>query len=167
MSDEQATPHEMPKAEVREEHRWLQKLVGEWEYEHSYTDGEGNTHTARGRETVRALGDLWVLLEGSGDMPGGGTAQMLMTLGFDPGRERFVGTWVGSMMTHLWLYEGRLEGDRLVLESEGPDMTGAGGTARYRDVVALEGSGERTLTGNVQGPDGGWTEMMTARYRRR
>jgi hypothetical protein len=71
------------------------------------------------------------------------------------------------MMTHLWVYEGRLEGNQLVLESEGPDMTGAGGMARYRDVVELVSDDERTLTGNVQGADGSWTPMMTARYRRR
>jgi len=57
---------------------------------------------------VRSLGGLWILAEGRGEMPGGAPATMLMTLGYDPAKNRFVGTWVGSMMTHLWVYQGWL-----------------------------------------------------------
>ena len=45
------------------------------------------------------IGDLWLLAEGRSEMPGGGTGTMLITLGFDPARGRYVGTWVGSLMT--------------------------------------------------------------------
>ena len=93
---------------------------------------------------------------------------MLMTLGFDPAKGTFVGTWIGSMMTHLWVYaEGRLDagGRVLTLESEGPSMTGEG-LARYRDVVEVVDDDHRTLTGNVLGEDGAWQPMMTVRYRR-
>lgn len=45
----------------------------------------------------------------------------IMTIGYDPHRQRFVGTFVASMMTHLWMYEGALDdGERvLTLETEG------------------------------------------------
>jgi hypothetical protein len=162
-----ATEHEMPNVEPQEEHRWLQRLVGEWDYEHSWTDESGATQTARGSESVRSLGDLWVVCEGRGEMPGGGEAQMVMTLGFDPQKGHFVGTWVGSMMTHLWVYEGALNGGRLELRSEGPDMANPGGTAQYKDVIEWLADDHRTLTGNLQGPDGSWAPMMTAHYRRR
>ncbi len=42
--------------------------------------------TYKGTETVRSLGGLWVVCEGRGAMPGGGTADMMMTLGYAPGR---------------------------------------------------------------------------------
>ena len=42
-------------------------------------------------------------------MPGGGTATTMMTLGDDPQKKRFVGTWVGSMMTYLSVYDGELD----------------------------------------------------------
>ena len=42
-------------------------------------------------------------------MPGDGFGQTLMTLGFNPQTERYVGTWVGSMMAHLWVYDGWLD----------------------------------------------------------
>lgn len=34
-------------------------------------------------------------------MPGMGTIVMQITLGYDPNKKRFIGTWLGSMMNHL------------------------------------------------------------------
>src|SRR5688572_31098773 len=45
---------------------------------------------------LRSLGGLWTVGEGSGDMPGGGTAKTIMTLGYDPQKKRFVGTFIRS-----------------------------------------------------------------------
>ncbi|MFW6192241.1 MAG: DUF1579 domain-containing protein [Gemmatimonadota bacterium] len=156
-------------AEPGREHEWLQRLVGEWSYEAEAKMGPDDPpHRDAGTESVRSLGGLWVLAEGQGEMPDGNPARTLMTLGYDPERERFVGTWVGSMMTHMWVYDGTMDdaGGTLVLEAEGPDMTGGGGTARYRDAVAIEGDDRRTMTSSVLGDDGEWHEFMVARYRR-
>jgi hypothetical protein len=100
-------------------------------------------------------------------MPGGGMANMILTLGYDPQKQRFVGTWVGSMMTHLWVYQGALEDHTLTLETEGPDMSGSGGMGRYRDVIDIESGDSRVLSSYFQGPDGAWQRFMTARYRRK
>ena len=158
------------KAEPTAQHQWLQRLVGEWSYETEFgPPGEAGTKVV-GTETVRSLGELWVLLEGVGEMPGGGEGRMLMTLGFDPQKGHFVGTWIGSMMTYLWVYgEGHLDAAQrvLALESEGPSMSGDGGTARYRDVIEVLDDDHRVLTGNVLGEDGRWQPMMSVRYTRR
>jgi hypothetical protein len=118
---------------------------------------------------VRSLGDLWVLCEGSGEMPGGGTATTLMTLGYDPQKARYVGTWVGSMMTFLWMYDGSLDAAQttLTLESEGPSFTAEGKLAKYRDVIELKGDDHRVLTSHVLGDDGTWNSFMTSHYRRK
>ena len=160
----------MPKAEPQPEHEWLQGLLGEWTYESELEGGPGHEGgKLTGTESGRSLGALWVLLEGGGEMPGGGEGRMLMTLGYDPQKATFVGTWIGSMMTHLWVYtEGSLDEARrvLTLESTGPSMSGAG-TARYRDVLEIVDRDHRTLTGNMLGDDGQWRPMMTVRYRRK
>lgn len=79
------------------------------------------------------------------------------------------------MMTHMWIYEGRLDdaGTALLLDCEGPDFSpdGAlglkdGEPARFQDVIAFEDDDTRTLTGRVMMPDGTWNEFMSARYRR-
>jgi Protein of unknown function (DUF1579) len=157
------------KAEPQREHRWLQRLVGDWTYEVVDAPGQPDkpSSKATGTERVRSLGDLWVLAEGEGEMPGGGPATTLMTLGYDPRTKRFVGTWIGSMMTHMWIYDGALDANEraLALESEGPAMSGDG-LARYRDTIAFKSDDERTLTASVLNPDGTWHSFMTATYRR-
>lgn len=157
-------------AEPRKEHRWLERLVGEWSYEAEAVMAPGQPpEVSRGTESVRSLGGLWIVGEGRGECPGGGPAHTLLTVGFDPEAGRFVGTWVGSMMTHLWRYDGWLDeaGKVLTLESEGPSFSGDGATAKYRDTTEFDGPGRRVQASEVLGGDGRWTRFMTARYQRR
>ncbi len=155
----------------QDQHRWLRQFEGEWRGESEpVADGAADDACWSGSETVRALGELWVLFEGRGDMPDGSAAYTLMTLGFDPARAdggRFVGNWAGSMMTTLWQYEGELDaaGRVLSLYSEGPAFSGSG-TARYRDTIEVHGPDERTLSSHVQDADGNWSPIMRIRYRR-
>lgn len=163
-------PQESPMhAAPREQHEWLRRLVGDWVYEAGSPVEPGKpAETLTGRETVRFVGDLWFVAEGEGEMPGGGTGRHLMTLGYDPQKERFVGTWVGSMMHHLWVYEGQLDaaGKVLTLESTGPDFEAPGEYRQYRDVIEVEDADHRLLTGRMLDDEGEWQEVMRARYRR-
>jgi hypothetical protein len=124
-------------------------------------------------EQVSAIGDVWVQCRGEGDMPGCGHGITVMTLGYDAARKHFVGTFVASMMTHMWIYEGDLESDgrSLTLRADGPAFSPEGKvvegkTAKYRDVIAFQDDNLRTLTSFVQGADGKWTQIMQATYRR-
>jgi hypothetical protein len=157
------------KVEPQKEHEWLHKLVGEWAYESEMPMEPGQAPAKfQGSESVRSLGGVWIVGEGQGEMPGGGSATTIITLGYDARKQRYVGTWVGSMMTNLWVYEGWLDaaGKVLTLESEGPDFTTKGKTAKYRDVIELESDDRRMLTALVQADDGEWKKLMQASYRR-
>jgi hypothetical protein len=160
----------MMNAEPQKQHAWLQKLVGDWTYESEAVGNAGAPpETWSGTEHVRSIGDLWVVAEGRGDMPGGAPATMLMTLGYDPQRDRFVGTWIGSMMTHLWVYDGALDAAArvLALDSDGPSMVDQGKMARYRDAIELKSDDQRILTASVLGDDGAWQQFMRVNYRRK
>lgn len=169
--DEAGQRDEAPRmhAEPGTEHRWLQQLVGDWTFEAAANMGPDQPPSkAQGSETVRSLGGLWVVAERAGEMPGGGAMSSMMTLGYDPQRQRFVGTFVASMMTHLWVYEGSLDaaGTVLTLDTEGPDFAG-GGTAKYQDIITIESEDRRTLTSRMLGEDSQWREVMRADYRRK
>lgn len=157
-------------AEPQKEHQWLQQLVGEWtsEAECSMSPGQPSTKSY-GTERVRMVGGLWMVGEGQGEMPGGGTATMIMTLGYDPQKKRYLGTWIGSMMTHMWHYDGEMDAsDRILTPSaEGPSMAGDGTMAKYQDIIEIKSKDHRTLSSRVLGPDGTWNHFMTAHYRRR
>ncbi len=91
--------------ETTNEHRWLQKLVGKWMAEGEGGDGAGHPAEVEDSEQVGARGRrLWVQGRSEGEMPGCGHAVTVMTLGYDPTRKHFVGTFIGSMMTHMWVY---------------------------------------------------------------
>lgn len=157
-------------AEPQKEHEWLRQLVGEWTSEMTCRMAPDQPPmTSTGSESVRSLGGLWTIGEGQGDAPDGTPVGSVMTLGFDPAKGRFVGTFIASMMSAFWHYEGALDasGKVLTLDTEGPSMAGDGRTAKYQDVITIVSPEHRTLTSRIQGEDGGWTEFMSAHYRRR
>ncbi|HWN98975.1 MAG TPA: DUF1579 domain-containing protein [Blastocatellia bacterium] len=170
MSTSEAQQQSPMNAEPQKEHRWLQKLVGDWTFEAEASMGPDLPPEAcRGTESVRSLGGLWVLAEGHGEMPGGGPATTLMTLGYDPQKKRFVGTFVGSMMTNLWIYDGELDtAERvLTLNSEGPDFAEPAKTVKYKDVIEFKTDDHRVMTSHALSGDGQWHGFMTANYRRK
>jgi hypothetical protein len=155
--------------ETRKERQWLQRFVGDWTFEVEGTAEEGKPAEKHpGTETGRSLDGVWVILEGESEMPGAGPIRSIMTLGFDETKGRYVGTYVASMMTYLWVYEGDLDaaGNVLTLETTGPSFTDEGKMARYRDVIEFRSDDHRVMTSVTQGEDGQWTTVMEANYRR-
>lgn len=154
---------EMPKPEPQKEHQWLSRLLGEWSMTGEAMMGP-EPQTFHGTERARSIGGVWVIVEGEGAVPEGGTSQSIMTLGYDPQKQRFVGSYLGSMMTNLWVYDGVLEGDVLTLDTEGPGMDGS--PARYKDRIEFKSDDERVMTSHIQAADGSWTHIMTMTSRR-
>ena len=155
-------------ADQQKEHKWLHRLVGEWAATGECAEPGKPPETFKSTERVRSLDGLWVLAEGQGEMPGGGEATTLITLGYDPRTRRFTGTFIASMMTHLWIYDGTLDAAErvLTLEAEGPDMADPQRLMKYRDVMELVSDDHRVLSSHALGPDGTWRQFMTAHYRR-
>lgn len=160
-------------------HHWLKRFVGEWEFESRCSPGPGQPDLVSiGRERVRMLGDLWLIGESTAEIPaahGGGSMDAVITIGFDPAKApggRFVGTWVGSPMTSMFVYEGELEGGQhgpcrvLPLRTIGPSFTDPAKLTDYIDVVELLDDSTRLLWSKTRGDDGQWHKFMEARYRR-
>jgi hypothetical protein len=157
-------------SEPQKEHAWLKKLVGTWTYEGECVIGPGQPPMkSSGVETVRMLGDFWMVADSEGEMPGGGAAKMVMTLGYDLGKARYVGSWYGSMSPAMFIYDGSMDaaGRVLTLDSEGPSFKGDGTIAKYQDIIEVIGPDHRTLSSRVRMPDGTWNPFMTAHYRRK
>ena len=161
---------EAPKMPAPEkDHVWLEQLVGEWTTEMETAMPGQPAEKCKGTETARSLGGFWMISEFKGTMPGGMPMNGVMTLGYDPQKKKYIGTWVDSTNSHMWHYLGTLDaaGKVLTLEAEGPDMTTPGKMAKYRDVIEVKSKTERTLTSSAQGPDGKWTQFMTATIRKK
>jgi hypothetical protein len=149
-----------------QEHLWLARLAGDWTYTSEASMGADQPPVvSTGTERFRTLGGLWYIGEGYGEMPGC-VGTMIITVGYDPQKKRYVGSWVGSMMTQFWVYDGFVEGNTLHLEADGPSFSGDGTTAKYRDSIEFLTDDHRVLRSGVQLPDGSWNIFMTAHYRR-
>jgi hypothetical protein len=151
------------------EHFWLQKIVGDWTYESEVDMSPGKPKEKfTGTEQIRGVGALWILCEGKGIMPGGGDATMFLTIGYDPAKGHFVGSWIGSMMANMWVYKGELNAARntLTLDTEGPSMTQEGKLTKYRETIVVKSENERTFSSSMLADDGSWVTFMTATYKR-
>ncbi len=93
---------------------------------------------------------------------------MLLTIGYDPASKRYVGSWIGSMMPNLWVYEGDVDaaGRILTLQADGPSFSGDGTIATYQDIVEVMTDDHYRFRSQVRQPDGSWHVFMEADYRR-
>lgn len=157
------------KADLVDEHRWLQQLTGRWRL--TFDPPEGSEHQDGGRaweENARSLDGTWIVAEMTGTMPDGSSATNILSLGYDPARKRYVGSFITSVMTHLWVYEGTLDdtGTVLTLDCEGPDFDTIGRTARYQDIITIKDVNTRNFSSRIQLADGTWKPVMSCDYQR-
>lgn len=157
-------------AEPQKEHQFLHRMVGKWKITSTTSDANYDPDDPEQcfTETVRSIAGLWIVGDSKGRMPDESPMTAVLTIGFDPAKGRFVGSWVGSMMTNMWVYTGWLEpdGKTLVLEAEGPKFDGSGDVALYRDVITLHDDHHRTFASSSRQPDGSFKEFMSSEFHR-
>jgi hypothetical protein len=92
----------------------------------------------------------------------------VITLGYDPEKQKYVGTWVDSVTGYLWHYTGEVDAsaNTLTLESKGPCPTRPG-LANFKEVIEIKDADNRTVTSSKQEDDSSWTKIMTVTYRRK
>jgi hypothetical protein len=150
------------------EHEWLNQFVGNWDYETEiFMDPTKPPMKVKGTEVVRSLGGFWIVADGKSEMMGKPFTSVL-TLGFDPQSKKYVGTWVDSMGSTLWKYEGNVDssGKILTLETEGPCPMKPGQLSKFREVTEWKSKDERVFTSNMLGDDGKWTMIVRVTSRR-
>jgi len=167
MSTETQEQVEMGTKPIKE-HEWLSNFVGTWKTENTMTMPDGSTVQGKGKETQKMLGGLWVLGEGSGEMPDGSTMEYRTGLGYDVSFKGYRGFWLADMSSHLWKYEGELSADGkvLTLNCKGPDMVVDGKTANYRNVHTLIDKDHRKMESFGEQEDGSWAQFMTVTFTR-
>lgn len=163
-----ATAQEMPEMpKPQREHEFLKKFVGEWESVGEGTMGEGQPPMeCKGTASNRMLGGFWMVSNGKGEVMGD-PMENVMQVGYDAKKGKYIGTWVDSFTNHMWKYEGTVEGDKLTLNAEGPDMTDPSKTANYRDAFEFKSPDHYVMTASAQGKDGKWVTFMTADVKRK
>lgn len=150
------------------EHEILQKLVGDWKVLGECSMPDGSSDKSESGVKFTSVGGLWVV--GDGTMPGpeGADFRTNMTLGFDPVKGRYVGTFIASCMTKLWIYDGNYDAGskKLVLDATGPRFDQKPGEAPYKDTIEFVNDDQFILSSQMQGDDGKWFSFMKSVHHR-
>ena len=152
----------------QKEHLWLKQLVGEWDSECEMFMEEGKpAEKSKGTESGKMLGDFWAVMKNKGQFQGKEFVGVF-TLGFDPEKKSFIGTWYDNMSSYMWQYTGKIDsaGKTLTLESEGPCPGHGGKIMKVREILEIKTPEHKVFTSMVE-KDGKWVKGMVINYRKR
>ncbi len=153
----------------QKEHEWLKQFVGNWDSEAEGVMAPGQPPVkCNGTMSTRMLGGFWMVSDVKGDMMGM-PIEAIHTVGYDAKAKKYVGSWVDSMMNHMWKYQGTVDatGKILTLEAEGPNMSQPDKTSKYRDVYEFKSKDHFTMSSEMLGDDGKWLQFMKSEVKRR
>lgn len=163
----QAQVPEMPKP--TKEHELLAQFAGEWNATAETVAAPGqDSIKCEGTESAKLLGGFWLVSQGEANMMGT-PVKSLLTIGYSPATKKYTGTFVCTMDSTLWKYDGTMDekGQKLTLETEGPSPTDPTKKAKFREVLELKDKDHKTFTSFMQGDDGQWLKIVTMEYRRK
>lgn len=149
------------------QHHWLKQLVGQWSIAASCTMPDGSNQQTTANESVRMLGEYFAVATLTGHMPGCDMEiETILTLGYDTDKQRFVGSWIGTPMPKLVIYEGSLSEDQstLTLDCECPSFEDPTKTAQYQDIIIIKSDTQREFHSQIRQPDGSWNRFMSSYY---
>jgi hypothetical protein len=146
------------------EHEILKGDVGVWDASVEFFMAPGAPPAvSKGVETNRLLGGLWFVSEFKSEMMGQ-PFEGVGTMGYDPGKKKYVGTWVDSMSVGYSTVEGTYDPatKTLIAWMVGPDL--AGQTTKTKQTTEWKDADNRVFT--MYAPDG-QTVVMRITYKRR
>jgi hypothetical protein len=148
----------------QKEHEWLRQFVGEWETElEMYMEPGKPPVKGKGTDKARRLGGFWVVTEGKSEVMGM-SFDSILTLGYDPQKKKYVGTWVDSVNSYLWKFEGTVDstGKVLTFEAEGPCPAAPEKLGKFKEVIEFKSQDHRVSASSMLGDDGKWITLSTA-----
>lgn len=149
------------------EHTALLERVGTWDVACTYfMDPTQPPMQNAAKETIEAVGGFWTVSRFETDFMGTPFVGRC-TLGYDPLKEKYVGTWIDSMSCTLFVMEGRYddEGKVLTMHHEGP-IPGTDHVTTWRSTTESLDGGKLKFEMFFHTPDGNEVKSMSYIYTR-
>ena len=150
----------------RAQHEFLKQFVGEWERTTEMFLRPGKSTTSKGTMSAKMLGDFWIVLDLKGDFAGNpyhGRA----TYGFDTlKKKKYVGVFTDTMAPIMWNYEGQADGNKLIMETEGPHPM-MRGSFKFRNTWSFKAKDVIELHSEMEGRDGKMVTILKSTCRRK
>lgn len=150
------------------EHEVLNALVGDWKVLGECSMPDGSVDKNESTVSFKSIGGLWFVGEGTMPGPEGAEFRTIMTLGYEPAKKAYVGSFIASCMTKLWVYNGAYDAasKKLILDATGPRFDGQPGEVPYQDIVEFVNTDQFILSSQMKGDDGKWVGFMKAVHHR-
>ena len=136
---------------VQPEHKLLERLAGEWQFEKQTVPGDGAKPENLGTGTISAelLGGFFVVSRWSGTVYGA-DYKAVQSLGYDVKQKKYTGSWIDSFLSYRWELSGGVDekSQELTLTTSGPGPTG--GTKTFRERYEFKSKDSITLIGEIQ-----------------
>jgi hypothetical protein len=149
------------------EHRLLERLAGDWQFERQSVPRDGATPQTLGTGTISAelVGDFFVVSRWSGAVYGAGY-KAVQSLGYDFEQNQYAGYWIDSFLNFRWELAGRVDdvSQELTMTTRGPAP--AGGTAAFRERYQFTSADAITIIGEMQHGEH-WVALTVTRLTRR
>lgn len=148
-------------------HSELRRKEGSWSVQCTYfMGGDADPIEVPGTEEGHMLGDLWCNSRFEADMLGTplrGNA----SIGFDPVKGKYVGTWKDSATPFLYTFEGEFDAESTVLEMLGENFDPVRGKpAIYRSRLEFVSKNEHILDLTIDVPEGLPIKVLRYHYTR-
>jgi hypothetical protein len=161
-----ATPvPEIPKPDPA--HAVLKQAAGTWDATVESFIAPGQPPVlSKGLETGTMVGDFWLVSDFKTDMMG----QPFTghgTLGYDPGKKKYVSTWIDSMTPTLALGESDYDAATRTFTGWLDGLDYAGKPTKLKAVTVLKDPATRVFTMSLKGPDGKDMTALRITYTRR
>ncbi len=150
-------------------HELLGQFAGEWEVTSECAALPGQEPIkAKGTESAKLVGGFWLVANGEASMAGMDMKSVL-TMGYDPAKKKYVGTFLCSMDSTLWTYQGTMDdsGKKLTLETEGPTPFDPAKKVKYREILELKDPDHKVFTSYMIQDDGSLMKFTTMDYKRK
>ncbi len=158
-----AAAQSIPTTEPAEEHKLLQKDVGQWTGTMKMAGPDGQPMELPVTETNTSFGnDLWVLTEFSA-----GPFQGRGQYGYDTRKKKYIGTWIDNSIAHMSMMEGEYDKSKkaMVMMMKGIDHA-TGEPQEMKTVTTWEGDDKRHFVMYAKNGDQ-WQESFEIHYERK
>jgi hypothetical protein len=148
------------------EHQKLMAGVGTWDAVVEMMGEDGKPTTNKGVSEITSIGGFWLVDDfksSMGDVPFHGHG----TMGYDPAKGKYVGTWIDSWSTSVMVMEGTYDAAKKAMTMSGMGQGMDGKPVMHRMVTTEKDANTRVFEMFVPGPDGKEMKVMTITYTRR
>jgi hypothetical protein len=133
------------------EHKLLERLAGEWEFEKRSIPEKGDKPETVGKGKVSAelVGEFFVVCRWSGELYGA-DYEAFQSLGYDIEQKKYTGCWLDSTMSYRWELSGTVDknSQEFIVTSSGPGPSG--GAAKFRERYHFDSEDSITVIGEMQ-----------------